>query len=157
MVDIFCRVVTIIVLFLLVLYMIGRIRQRSEQRKCEKINRQLTEEFILQFLVSREDKYGITRNMLEWAFFERKPSIPGCISYLSEILQKFVEAELVTIGLITVDEVIRLEGLEEKYDSSFARCVVEGNQVIRQLFGGPPNYLIRLTQHGRSLVKQAAR
>jgi hypothetical protein len=129
--------------------------EKIQQRKREERNKQLTEEFILQFLASRAGEYGTTRGMVEEALFEGKPSIPGCISYLSEILQKLVRADLITIRLVTVDEVIRLEGFEEKY-GSYARWAVEGSQAIEKLFGGPSNCLIRLTQQGRSFVKQVA-
>lgn len=152
MVNMFCRVVTVIVLILLLFAVLIWVRTSIQRYKRDRRNKELTKQFIWQFLVFRDGEYGTTRHMIERALCVGDSTIFGCLAFCPEVLRKLAVADLITIRPASVDEVVQLEELEKIY-GPHARWMVEGSQVIGKLFGAPPDCLIRLTQHGRSLIK----
>ncbi len=164
MIDIVCRIVTVIVLCIILLNIADNALKRIRKSKRRKQDKEFVKEFILQFLFSHQEEYGITKHQLQRAAAEVKKDgdvIFGCYLLCTEILRQLAIDEVITVRPISTNEVLQLEKCYEERWGDQARWMVESFQALESMFGGEKNCLIHLTQKGRSFVnayqiKQAA-
>lgn len=154
MIDIVCRVVTIIVLCVILLRLVDYAHTRSQKLKREKQDKELVKDFILQFLASHQED-GTTRYMLEKSLAEVKKDgnvIFGCLVYSVEILRQLAIDGMITVKHVSVTKCMSLEKWPTKdYDYNLKWAVQQEENVKRVSFCSASS-LIQLTPKGRSFV-----